>query len=55
MERASLWELWTPFVNQTASAICLQSNDGRFLQAAEGEAHMSLTEHCMEHEQFQVC
>jgi len=55
MERASMWELWTPFVNHTTGGVCLQAHDGRFLQAFEDVFEgWSLTEHCMEHELVEV-
>jgi len=54
MERASLWELWTPYVNASAGGACFKAHDGRFLTANEGTADVGLAEHCMEHELFQV-
>lgn len=55
MDRASMWELWKPYVNATAGTVCLQAHDGRFLSASEDTfAGFTLAPHCMEHELLQV-
>lgn len=55
MDRASLWELWTPWVNQTTGKVCMQAHDGTFMWANEATFEgFGLEMHCMEHEQFEV-
>lgn len=55
MDRASLWEMWTPWVNATTGQVCLEAHDGTFMWANENTFEgMGLQTSCMEHELLQV-
>mmetsp|Transcript_17462 Transcript_17462/g.42637 ORF Transcript_17462/g.42637 Transcript_17462/m.42637 type:complete len:332 (+) Transcript_17462:184-1179(+) len=55
--RASLWELWTPWLSKGHGKICLQANGGDFLWADESKPNhdgFGLMGHCLEHELLEV-